>query len=94
MFKKTIHQSLRPDFTSKLEHGLAFRTPKFYIAPYDTINHRLVNLNNYDVKSGPNVFSFENYNTFKKSYNIVNWWCGIMLHRVWLIQLACNTIYT
>ena len=28
---------LRPDFTSKLVHGLAFGTPKFYIAPYD--NH-------------------------------------------------------
>ena len=45
--------SLRPDFTSKLEHGLAFGTPKFYIAPYDKISHGLVNLSsNYDVKSG------------------------------------------
>ena len=44
---------LRPDFMSKLVHGLAFRTPKFYIAPYDEINHALVNLSyNYDMKSG------------------------------------------
>ena len=44
---------LRPDFTSKLEHVLAFGTPKFYIAPYDKIKHELVNLSsNCDVKSG------------------------------------------
>ena len=36
--------SLRPDFTSKLEHGLAFGTSKFYIAPYLSCN--------CDVKSG------------------------------------------
>ena len=42
-----------PDFTSKLVHGLAFGTPKFYIAPYDKINHELANLCYiYDVKSG------------------------------------------
>ena len=44
---------LRPDFTSKLVHVLAFGTPKFYIAPYDKIKHKLVNLSsNCDVKSG------------------------------------------
>ena len=38
---------------SKLVHGLAFGTPIFYIAPYDEINHGLVNLScNCDVKSG------------------------------------------
>ena len=46
---------LRPDFTSKLVHGLAFGTLKIYIAPYGKINHRLVNLSyNCDVKSGLN----------------------------------------
>ena len=51
-------QGLRPDFTSKLVHRLAFGTPKFYIAPYDKINHRLVNLGcNCDVKSGLNLMS-------------------------------------
>ena len=50
-----MNASLRPDFTSKLVHRLAFGTPKFYIAPYDKINHRLVNLScNCDVKSGLN----------------------------------------
>ena len=45
--------SLRPDFTSKLVHVLAFGTPKVYIAPYDKIKHQLVNLSsNCDVKSG------------------------------------------
>ena len=44
---------LRPDFTSKLVRELAFGTPKFYIAPYDKINHGLVNMSsNCDVKSG------------------------------------------
>ena len=44
---------VRPDFTSKLIHVLAFGTPKFYIAPYDKIEHKLVNLSsNCDVKSG------------------------------------------
>ena len=43
----------RPDFTSKLVRELAFGTPKFYIAPYDKINHGLVNMSsNCDVKSG------------------------------------------
>ena len=43
---------LRPDFTSQLVHGLANGIPKFYIAPYDKINHGLVNLSsNCDVKS-------------------------------------------
>ena len=38
---------------SMLVHGLAFGTPKFYIAPYDKINHRLVDLScNCDVKTG------------------------------------------
>ena len=45
--------TLRPDFTSKLVHVLAFGTPKFYIAPYDKIKRELVNLSsNCDVKSG------------------------------------------
>ena len=44
---------LRPDFTSKLVHVLAFGTPKFYIAPYDKIKHKLDNLSSTcDVKSG------------------------------------------
>ena len=34
--------TLRPDFTSKLVHILAFGTPKFYIALYDKIKHELV----------------------------------------------------
>ena len=47
---------LRPDFTSKLVRGLAFGTPKFYIAPYDRINHGFVNVSsNCDVKSGLKV---------------------------------------
>ena len=38
---------------SKVEHGLAFGIPKFYIDPYDKINHILVNLSyNCDLKSG------------------------------------------
>ena len=50
---QTHLHSLRPDFTSKLVHVLAFGTPKFYIAPYDKIKHELVNLSsNCDVKSG------------------------------------------
>ena len=45
--------SFRPNLMPKLVHGLAFGTPKFYIAPYDKINHRLVNLScKCDVKSG------------------------------------------
>ena len=44
---------IRPDFTSKLVHVLAFGTPKFYIAPYDKIKHELVNLSSKcNVKSG------------------------------------------
>ena len=46
----------RSDLTSKLVHKLAFGTPKFYIAPYDKINHGLVNMSsNCDVKSGLRV---------------------------------------
>ena len=37
-------KTLRPDFTSKLVHRLAYGTPKFYIISYDTINRKLVNL--------------------------------------------------
>ena len=48
-----MKSGLRPVFKSNLVHGLAFGTPKIYIAPYDKINHGLVNLsNNCDVKSG------------------------------------------
>ena len=48
-----MKSGLWSDFASKLEHGLAFGTPKFYIVPYDKINHALVNLSyNCDVKSG------------------------------------------
>ena len=37
---------------SRLVHGLAFGTPKFYIVPYSKINHGLVNLSyNCDMKS-------------------------------------------
>ena len=37
---------------SNLVHGLAFGTPKFYIAPYGKINHGLVCLSyNCDMKS-------------------------------------------
>ena len=44
---------LRPDFTSKLVHVLAFGIPKFYIALYDKIKHELVNRSSScDVKSG------------------------------------------
>ena len=51
-----IFSSPMPDFTSQLEHGLAFGIPKFYIASYDKINHGLVNLSsNCDVKSGPRL---------------------------------------
>ena len=47
-----LSEGFRPDFTSKLVHGLVFRTPKFSIVPYDKIN-RLLNLSyNCDVKSG------------------------------------------
>ena len=47
-----VHPSSRPDFTSKLVHGLAFGTPKFYIVPYDKINRCFVNLShNCNVKS-------------------------------------------
>ena len=49
--------TFRPDFTSKLNYGLAFGIPKFlYIPPYDKINHALINLTyNCDVKSGLNI---------------------------------------
>ena len=54
MKKMSRHfKTLRPDFTSRLVHVLAFGTPKFYIAPYDKIKRELVNLSsNCDVKSG------------------------------------------
>ena len=46
-------RGLKPDFTSKLVHVLAFGTPNLYIAPYDKIKHELVNLSsNCEVKSG------------------------------------------
>ena len=55
-----MNYSIRPDFTSKLVHVLAFGTPKFYIAPYDKIKHELVNLSsNCDVKSGLSVVTVE-----------------------------------
>ena len=51
-----IFGTFRPDFTSKLVHILAFGTPKFYIAPYDKLKHKLVNLSsNCYVKSGLSV---------------------------------------
>ena len=44
---------LRPDFTLYLVHRLAFRTSKFYIAPYGKNSQGLVNLSyNCDMKSG------------------------------------------
>ena len=53
MYRYNWFSTLRPDFTPKLVHVLAFGTPKFYIAPYDKIKHELVNLSsNCDVKSG------------------------------------------
>ena len=39
-----MKSGLRPDFMSKLVHGLAFGTAKFYTVPYGEINHGLVNL--------------------------------------------------
>ena len=52
--RTAVHLNFRPDFTSNLAHGLAFRTPIFYIAPYSKINHRLVNLScNCDMKIRP-----------------------------------------
>ena len=51
-----VKSDLRPNFTSKLEHGLAFGTPTFYIAPYDKIKHLLLNLSyNCDVNLGLRV---------------------------------------
>ena len=50
--KSKVKYSFRPDFTTKLVYGLAFGTTKFYIVPYDKINHGLINLNCHcDVKS-------------------------------------------
>ena len=47
---------VRPDFTLKFVHVLAFGKPKFYIAPYDKIKHELVNLSsNCDVKAGLSI---------------------------------------
>ena len=52
----TLLYTLRPDFTSKLVHVLAFGTPKFVIAPYDKIKHELVYLSSKcNVKSGLRV---------------------------------------
>ena len=39
----SVLADLRPDFTSNFVHGLAFGTPKFYIASYGKIKHGLVN---------------------------------------------------
>ena len=39
--QKLANCTLRPDFTSKLVHVLAFGIPKIYIAPYDKIQHEL-----------------------------------------------------
>ena len=54
VYKENIQEIWsRARFHVKVVHGLAFGIPKFYIAPYDKINHRLVNLSsNCDVKSG------------------------------------------
>ena len=53
-----VKSGLRADFTSNLVYGLAFGTPKFYIAHYGKINHRLVNMSaNCDVKSGLRLIS-------------------------------------
>ena len=55
----SVDTNLRPDFTSKLVHVLAFGTPKFYIAPYDKIKHEFVNLSsNCDVKSDLRLTNF------------------------------------
>ena len=68
------HEILRPDFTSKLVHVLAFGTPKFYIAPYDKIKHQLVNLSsNCDVKSGlSRIFSGKNKTKMNKYSNLLS----------------------
>ena len=43
-------------FMSKSEHGLAFGTPKTYLAPYDKTNYELVNLSyNCNVKSAQSL---------------------------------------
>ena len=49
---KNAIKSLRTDFTSNLVHGLAFQTPKFYIASYGKMKQEPVKLSsNCDVKS-------------------------------------------
>ena len=49
----------RPEFTSVLLHGLAFGTPKYYIAPYGKTNHGLVNLSyTCDMKSAQRLEPF------------------------------------
>ena len=59
--KHISRRVLRPDFTSNLVHGLAFGTPKFYIATYGKIYRGFVNLSyNCDVKSGLRVDSVTN----------------------------------
>ena len=51
--QQPITAGLRPDLTSKLVHGLAFRTFKCYIASFGKIKRCLINLSyNCDVKSG------------------------------------------
>ena len=54
IYTQQAHKAeLRPDFTSKLVHVLAFGTPKFYIVPYDKIKHELVKLSSiFDMKLG------------------------------------------
>ena len=63
----------------KIVHGLAFGTPKFYIAPYGKINHGLVNLSyNCDVKSGLNVYVL-NYLNALWVPNIERWMDGRLM---------------
>ena len=65
-------RGLRPDFTSKLVHGLAFGTSKFYVAPYGKINNGLVNKSsNCDVKSGFRSIKTTSFNlllTFQRQF--------------------------
>ena len=66
--KSVVRLTDRPDMTLDVYRGRkttlqqqqlqAFRTPKFYIAPYGKINHGLVRPNcNCDVKSGEARFN-------------------------------------
>ena len=89
-------QRLRPDFTSNLVCGLAFRTPKIYIAPHSKINLELVNLGyNCDVESGPSgsgeevesnpfaIFSNCSYHVLSSWFNftILESFRLVMLHK-------------